>query len=252
MSRKKIVAGNWKMNKTATEAATLVNEINQGVASLANVQLVLCTPSVFLESTRKNAGASIAVGAQNCYSEASGAFTGEISAVMLSSIGVSHVIIGHSERRQIFGEKSKLLSKKIEIALANGLTPIYCCGEPLEIRETGLHFGYVKSQITRELFHLSEEDFSKLVIAYEPIWAIGTGKTASTEEAQEMHAALRNHISKKYGKDIAEGISILYGGSCNASNAAAIFSQPDVDGGLIGGASLKSADFLTIANSFPK
>ena len=189
--------------------AALVNEINEGAASNSNVQLVLCTPSIFLESTRKNAKASISVGAQNCYSEAMGAFTGEISAIMLSSIGVSHVIIGHSERRQIFGEKSKLLTKKVEIALVNGLTPIYCCGEPLEIREAGLHFGYVKSQITRELFHLSEEDFSKLVIAYEPIWAIGTGKTASTEEAQEMHAALRNHISKKYGKDIEKIICIL-------------------------------------------
>lgn len=250
--RKNIVAGNWKMNKTATEAVTLINEINQGVSALKNVLLVLCPPTIYLESARKNADSKISVGAQNCYSDASGAFTGEISAAMLSSVGVSHVIIGHSERRQIFSEKSKMLSKKIDIAIANGLTPIYCCGEPLEIRETGLHFSYVKSQITRELFHLSEEDFSKLVIAYEPIWAIGTGKTATVDEAQEMHAALRNHIFKKYGKDIADGVSILYGGSCNATNAASIFSQPDVDGGLIGGASLKSADFLAIANSFEK
>ncbi len=250
--RKNIVAGNWKMNKTATEANTLINEINQGLSVLSNVQLVLCPPAIYLESTRKNANETISVGAQNCYCEASGAFTGEISAAMLSSVGVSHVIIGHSERRQIFSEKSKMLSKKVEVAIANGLTPIYCCGEPLEIRETGLHFSYVKSQITRELFHLSETDFSKLVIAYEPIWAIGTGKTATVEEAQVMHAALRNHIFKKYGKDVADGISILYGGSCNAANAKSIFSQPDVDGGLIGGASLKSADFLTIANSFVK
>ncbi len=251
-SRKNIVAGNWKMNKTASEAVTLVGEINQGAKSLKNVQLVLCTPAVYLESARNEADSKIAVGAQNCYCEASGAFTGEISASMLVSVGVTHVIIGHSERRQIFGEKSKLLSKKIEIALANGLTPIYCCGEPLEIRETGLHYSYVKSQLTREIFHLSEEDFSKLVIAYEPIWAIGTGKTATTAEAQEMHAALRNHISKKYGKNVADGVSILYGGSCNASNASTLFAQPDVDGGLIGGASLKSADFLAIANAFPK
>jgi len=250
--RKNIVAGNWKMNKTAVEAAALINEINQGASGLQNVQLVLCTPAIYLESARKNAHETISIGAQNCYCEIAGAFTGEISAAMLSSVGVSHVIIGHSERRQIFSEKSKLLSKKVDIALVYGLTPIYCCGEPLEIRETGLHFSYVKSQITRELFHLSETDFSKLVIAYEPIWAIGTGKTATVDEAQEMHAALRNHISKKYGKDVADSISILYGGSCNAANAASIFSQPDVDGGLIGGASLKSTDFLTIAQSFPK
>src|SRR5690606_16722067 len=180
----------------------------------------------------------------------SGAYTGDISVGMIKSVDAEYVLVGHSERRQYHQENDELLGKKVLAALKGGITPIFCCGEPLEIRESDKHFAYVTQQITNSLFDLSEEDFSKIVIAYEPIWAIGTGKTATTEQAQEMHAALRNHIASKYGEKIAQNTSILYGGSCNPTNAPELFACGDVDGGLIGGASLKSRSFMDIIKSF--
>jgi triosephosphate isomerase len=189
------------------------------------------------------------IGAQNCSSKASGAYTGEISAEMLKSIGVKYVILGHSERREYFKESNADLAEKVNIVLKNGMTPIFCCGETLAQREKGIHIDFVNSQLTESLFHLGEEDFRKIVIAYEPIWAIGTGVTASTAQAQEMHEKIRTHLVSKYGK-AAEDTSILYGGSCKPDNAKELFACKDVDGGLIGGASLKSRDFVDIIKSF--
>ena len=251
--RKKIVAGNWKMNKTLDEGLKLTSEINNMIKDEVrnNAQAVICPPFVSLTSVGKLLeGSSIALGAQNCYSKDNGAYTGEISAEMLKSVGVKYVIIGHSERREYFKESNKMLAEKVDLALKNGLTPIFCCGESLEQREKGIHIDFVNSQLTESVFHLSESDFLKIVIAYEPIWAIGTGKTASTEQAQEMHEKIRNHIESKYGKKVAEETSILYGGSCKPDNAKELFACKDVDGGLIGGASLKSRDFVDIIKSF--
>jgi triosephosphate isomerase len=186
------------------------------------------------------------LGAQNCHQEEKGAYTGEVSANMLASVGCEFVIIGHSERRQYFKEKNDVLAAKVNVVLSKGMRPIFCCGEPLHIREVDTHVGYVAKQLKASLFHLNEADFRKVVIAYEPIWAIGTGRTASSQQAQEMHHAIRVLIAKKYGKGVADSTSILYGGSCNAQNAAELLSQPDVDGGLIGGASLKADDFAVI------
>ncbi len=252
--RSKIVAGNWKMNKTLDEGKALASEI----ANIANdelrddVKLVICPPFISLSAvsgTIDNAD-KVFLGAQNCNDNTSGAFTGEISVDMLKSVGATYVIIGHSERREYYGEKDALLAKKVDTALAAGLTPIFCCGEPLEIREAETQFDYVTAQLTASLFHLSADQLKKNVIAYEPIWAIGTGKTASSAQAQEMHAKLRAHLAGKYGKEVASEISILYGGSCKASNAKEIFSGADVDGGLIGGASLVAREFVEIAKSF--
>lgn len=248
--RKKIVAGNWKMNKTLDEALALTSEVvNMVKDEVRNeTKVILCTPALYLLSLKKYVenSANLSIGAQNCSDKSSGAYTGEISAPMLASSGISSVIIGHSERREYFGESNEMLAAKVDIALANGLTPLFCCGESLDLRQNSDYLGFVKNQITESLFHLSPEDFAKVVIAYEPIWAIGTGLTASVEQAQEMHAALRNHIAEKYGNSIADDISILYGGSVNAANAAQLFASPDVDGGLVGGASLKSRDFVEI------
>ncbi len=248
--RKKIVAGNWKMNKTIGEANTLVAELvgllqNE---STENVGIVVCTPFVYLSSigTQINGLANLSIGAQNCHHKTSGAYTGEVSASMLASLSVPYVIVGHSERRQYFGEDDALLAEKTNIALANGLTPIFCCGESLDQRQNQDYIAIVKAQITASLFGLSVEDFGKVVIAYEPIWAIGTGLTASSAQAQEMHAALRAHIASKYGEIVANDTSILYGGSCNEKNADELFACPDVDGGLIGGASLKASEFVNI------
>lgn len=250
--RKNIVAGNWKMNKTLNEGIELANEIVAASDRDANVQVVLGTPFIHLTTISKlvENSANIEVSAQNCSDKASGAYTGEISASMVKSSGANYVIIGHSERREYFKESNEELAEKVNQALDNRLTPIFCCGEPLEIREEGTHFDHVCQQLTESLFHLTPEQFSKIVIAYEPIWAIGTGKTATSQQAQEMHACLRNHLSEKYGKEAAGNLSILYGGSCKPDNAQELFACPDVDGGLIGGASLKSADFLAIVNSF--
>ena len=251
--RSKIVAGNWKMNKTLEEAQTLTSELIGMIADevKGNVKVVLCTPFPYLVPVINLLGsnARISVGAQNCSEHASGAYTGETSASMLKSMGVPYVILGHSERRQYFGEDSKLLVKKTDIALANSLTPIFCCGEPLEVREANGHEQLVKKQVEEALFHLSAEAIQKVVIAYEPVWAIGTGKTATAQQAQDMHAIIRKHLAAKYGQAVAEEISILYGGSVNAANAKELFANPDVDGGLVGGASLKSREFTEIIKS---
>ncbi|MCC5937367.1 MAG: triose-phosphate isomerase [Lunatimonas sp.] len=252
--RKKIVAGNWKMNLTQTEGQKLTSEIVNMIKdeSTQDVSVVLNPPFVHLQGVQKliDGASNIHLGAQNCSDKASGAYTGEVSASMLASFGVSYVIIGHSERREYFGETNAMLTDKVKLALENGLTPIFCCGEPLDIREDGTHLAYVTNQLTESLFGFGEEDIKKLVIAYEPIWAIGTGKTASSDQAQEMHAGIREHLASKYGTEIADNLSILYGGSCKPDNAKDIFSKPDVDGGLIGGASLKSRDFTDIVTSF--
>lgn len=247
--RQKIVAGNWKMNKTLEEANILTAELMGMVADevKGNVITVLCTPFPYLISVKNQLGSSkIKVGAQNCSEHDSGAYTGETSAGMLKSMGISYVIVGHSERRQFFGENGKLLATKVDKALANNVTPIFCCGEPLEIREHGTHEALVKQQVEESLFHLSNEGIQKVVIAYEPVWAIGTGKTATSQQAQDMHAVIRKHIAGKYGAATADSISILYGGSVKADNAKELFACADVDGGLVGGASLKSREFVEI------
>lgn len=251
--RKKIVAGNWKMNKTFQEADDLMFEIADELTAKGSgdTEVIVCPPAVFLEMASDIAAENeFMIGAQNICQWESGAYTGEISAAMLQSMGVSHVILGHSERRTYFGETDKVIASKIDQALKHGLAPIYCCGEVLTQREQNVHFEIVRSQVSDALFHLGEEAVAQVIIAYEPVWAIGTGVTASAEQAQEMHAFIRNLLTEKYGKAVSEEISILYGGSCNAKNAAELFSNPDVDGGLIGGASLKAADFITIVNSF--
>ncbi len=251
--RKKIVAGNWKMNKTLDEGLALASEVIAIVKDevKSDVQAVLCTPFVSLYSVAKLAeSSSVAVGAQNCYDKESGAYTGETSVSMLKSVGVKYVILGHSERREYFNETNELLAAKVNAVLKAGLIPIFCCGETLQQREKGIHIEFVNSQLTESLFHLSEEEFKKVVIAYEPIWAIGTGVTASKEQAQEMHEKIRTHLAGKYGKAVAEETSILYGGSCKPDNAQELFACKDIDGGLIGGASLKARDFVDIIKSF--
>jgi triosephosphate isomerase (TIM) len=248
--RKKIVAGNWKMNTTIQEGIELAKAVNSLVKE-NDVNVVLCAPFIHLNEvgkiiTKKN----LFLGAQNCADQKSGAFTGEVSAAMLKSVGASHVILGHSERRAYYGETNSILSVKVKLVLENGLTPIFCIGEVLAEREAGKHFEVVKTQLNEGLFDLSAADFSKIVIAYEPVWAIGTGKTATGEQAQEIHKVIREHIAAKYGALVAENTSILYGGSCKASNAGELFANPDVDGGLIGGAALKAEDFLGIINAY--
>ena len=251
--RKKIVAGNWKMNKTAEDAKALLSEVVNMIKDevTSDVEVVLCPPTLYLTTFRLyvTAGGKISLGAQNCHEKASGAYTGEISAPMLQSIGVEYVILGHSERRQYFGETNAQLAEKVAIALENGLTPIFCCGESRDLRENGDYDAFVKNQLTESLFHLSAETFGKVVIAYEPIWAIGTGLTATSGQAQDMHFELRRHIAGQYGDAVAQDISILYGGSANEKNAAELFAQPDVDGGLIGGASLKSREFTNVVKA---
>lgn len=248
--RKKIVAGNWKMNTSFEEAITLIEEVKKGTIS-DGIELIVHPPFVFCQPLVQLLNAtSIKLGAQNCSEHLKGAFTGEVSATMLQSIGVTYVIIGHSERRSFFNETDEIIAKKINQAIYSELQPIFCCGEQLSERETNNHFEIVKTQLENGLFHLSETDFKKVIIAYEPVWAIGTGVTATSDQAQEMHQFIRTLVSKHYTFEIAANCSILYGGSCNASNAKELFSKPDVDGGLIGGASLKAADFIAIANSF--
>jgi triosephosphate isomerase (TIM) len=248
--RKKIVAGNWKMNKTLEESHALIAELTGMVSDEVKTptEVVVCVPFPYLIPVKNQlgAGARIKVGAQNCSEHEWGAYTGETSASMLASAGIPYVILGHSERRQYFAENSPVLVKKIDRTLAQKLTPIFCCGEPLEIRENGTHETLVKQQVQEALFHLSVDAIQKVVIAYEPVWAIGTGKTATSQQAQDMHVIIRKHLADKYGAAIANNISILYGGSVKADNAQELFSQPDVDGGLVGGASLKSREFVEI------
>lgn len=251
--RKKIVAGNWKCNTTIQAGVELAKAVTESVTGSGDpeVQVVVCPPFVHITKVVESVdNKQVKVGAQNCAAEAKGAFTGEVSAEMVKSTGAEYVIIGHSERREYYGDTSAVLNKKLALALANGLTPIYCCGEPLAIREAGTQNEYVKKQMEETIFQLSEGDFRKLVIAYEPIWAIGTGKTASSAQAQEIHAFLRSAIAEKFGAEVANATSILYGGSCNAGNAKELFANPDVDGGLIGGAALDATSFLAIVNGF--
>jgi triosephosphate isomerase (TIM) len=251
--RKKVVAGNWKCNTTLQEGVELAKAVDKVVAEIGakDVVVVLGTPFTHLTSVVASINTNrIGVAAQNCAAEAKGAFTGEVSAAMVKSTGANYVILGHSERREYYGETSETLNKKLALALTNGLTPIYCCGEALNIRNAGTQNEYVINQLNETIFQLSADDFKKLIIAYEPIWAIGTGVTASTEQAQAMHKALRESIAAKFGKEIAEETSILYGGSCNPKNANELFASPDVDGGLIGGASMKAEDFIQIINAY--
>lgn len=251
--RKKIVAGNWKCNTTLAEGVALANQVCTIVIERGakDVVVVLGTPFTHLASVANSVDLSrINVSAQNCAAEPKGAFTGEVSVSMIQSTGATHVILGHSERREYYNETSAILNKKVALTLAQGLTPIYCCGEALAIREAGTENEFVKTQLEETVFNLSPEDFSKIVIAYEPIWAIGTGRTASSQQAQDMLAFIRQLIAAKYNQSIADECSILYGGSCSPSNAQELFSQPDIDGGLIGGASLKAEDFLAIINAY--
>jgi triosephosphate isomerase (TIM) len=251
--RKKVVAGNWKCNTTLQEGIELAKAVDQVVAEKGadDVIVVLGTPFTHLTSVVNAINTNrIDVAAQNCAAEPKGAFTGEVSAAMVKSTGAKYVILGHSERREYYGETSEILNKKLALALENGLTPIYCCGEALSIRNAGTQNDYVINQLNETIFKLSVDDFKKIIIAYEPIWAIGTGVTATTQQAQDMHKALRDAVAAKFGKEIAEEISILYGGSCNAKNANELFANPDVDGGLIGGASLKAEDFIQIINAY--
>lgn len=251
--RKKIVAGNWKCNTTVPAGVELAKAVTEAVVNGGDpeVQVIVCPPFVHLTKVVESLDLGrVKAGAQNCAAEAKGAYTGEVSAEMVRSTGAEYVILGHSERREYYGETSATLNKKLAQVFAQGLTPIYCCGEPLPVREAGTQNNYVKQQLEETLFLLTEEDFCKVVIAYEPIWAIGTGKTATSAQAQEMHAFIRGAIATRFGKEVAAGISILYGGSCKSSNARELFANPDVDGGLIGGASLDPADFLGIINGF--
>jgi len=253
--RKQIAAANWKMNLTLTEGEALLDAINAKPHSLApNQEAIYAVPFPYISMAQAKVGAktNVYVAAQNCSNKLSGAYTGEVSVTMLQSMCVKYVVIGHSERREYFNESNELLAQKVDICLENKTTPIFCCGEPLEIRESATQNEYVAKQLSESLFHLTEDAISHVVIAYEPIWAIGTGKTASSDQAQEMHAFIRSQIASKYGASVADSISILYGGSVKSANAVEIFSQPDVDGGLVGGASLIADEFVAIINALKK
>jgi triosephosphate isomerase (TIM) len=247
--RKKIIAGNWKMNGLKQDAQMLVSEINGMLKDEVTTQhvVILAPPFPFLGLVSQMADdPRIFIAAQNCSDKASGAYTGEVSAAMIQSMGVSHIILGHSERRTYFQDTNTVIAEKVKLTLHNNCTPIFCCGETLDERNSGRHFETVAEQLQTGLFHLSETKILKVIVAYEPVWAIGTGVTASPAQAQEMHAFIRKLLSEKYSIITAVKISLLYGGSCNEQNAAELFSLPDVDGGLIGGASLKSRSFVNI------
>ena len=253
--RKQIAAANWKMNLSLTEGEALLDAISAKPHTLAaHQEAIFAVPFPYISMAQAKVGAktNVYVAAQNCSDKASGAYTGEVSVHMLQSMCVKYVVVGHSERREYFNESNELLAQKVNICLDNTTTPIFCCGEPLAIREAGTQNEYVAKQLTDSLFHLTAEQFAHVVIAYEPIWAIGTGKTASSDQAQEMHAFIRRHIASKYGQVLADSISILYGGSVKSANAVEIFSQPDVDGGLVGSASLIADEFVAIINALKK
>ena len=250
--RKQIAAANWKMNLSHQEADSLLDQLLASEHHLSSNQAVIfAVPAIYipLAVQKLNGKSNIFVAAQNCHQKANGAYTGEIAASMFASVGVHHIILGHSERREFFAESDSLLAEKTEAVLAIGSTPIFCCGEPLSIREAGTQNSFVEAQLKNALFQLSADQIVKVVIAYEPIWAIGTGKTATSEQAQEIHAYIRSVFADHYGQNIADQISILYGGSVKAANAKEIFSQPDVDGGLVGGASLIATEFAAIINA---
>ena len=252
--RHKIVAGNWKMNKNLQEGVELAKELNTILAAdKPNCDVVICTPFIHLASVAQVLDQNvIGLGAENCADKVSGAYTGEVSAEMVKSTGAQYVILGHSERREYYHETPEILKEKVLLAQANGLKVIFCIGESLAEREANKQNEVVKAELEGSVFNLSAEDFSKIIIAYEPIWAIGTGKTATSDQAEEIHAYIRSVIADKYGKEVAENVSILYGGSCKASNAPELFAKPDIDGGLIGGASLKAADFKGIIDAWKK
>lgn len=250
--RKKIVAGNWKMNMNLAEGLKFAGSIDKYFKENPSekVQVILCTPFIHLAGVSEIVKhGRVALGAQNCASEASGAYTGEVSAYMIKSTGAEYVILGHSERRSYYHEDDKLINKKTLLAINSGLKVIFCCGEVLKEREDAKHFLIVRRQLEEGLFTLSEEQMNSIIIAYEPVWAIGTGLTASPDQAQEMHQYIRGQVKEKYGNDCAKKLPILYGGSCKPSNAAELFSKADVDGGLIGGASLKKEDFAGIVEA---
>jgi triosephosphate isomerase (TIM) len=250
--RKQIAAANWKMNLTITQAQQLINDVLAAEITLSeNQQAVFATPFPYLTTIKfaTDTKPEFYTAAQNCAAEKAGAYTGETSCEMLASIGLQYVVIGHSERRDYYNETNEILVKKVNLALENNLKPIFCCGEPLNIREADTQNEHIQKQLEESLFHLSAEQITNFVIAYEPIWAIGTGKTATSEQTQEMHAHIRNVLAQKYSNVVANTISILYGGSVKASNAIEIFSQPDVDGGLVGGSSLVASEFSTIIKS---
>ena len=247
--RKQIAAANWKMNNTYAEGERLLSDVLDAQVTLKDHQQAVFAvpfPYLIMANSAVSESPNYFVSAQNCSNKKSGAYTGEVSALMLDSIGIRFCVIGHSERREYFHEDNALLAEKLNLCLANNITPIFCCGEALNIREEGTQNSFVEQQLSESLFHLSEEEIKKVVIAYEPIWAIGTGKTASSAQAQEMHAHLRAVLAAKYGQDTADEISILYGGSVKAANAVELFSCPDVDGGLVGGASLNASEFIQI------
>jgi triosephosphate isomerase len=250
--RKQIAAANWKMNCTYQQGEELLDNIlGANIALKEHQQVVFAVPFPYLIMANSEVAdeKNYFVAAQNCYNKKSGAYTGEVSVEMLKSIGIQFCVVGHSERREYFQESNKTLAEKVDLCLQSGITPIFCCGEPLSIREAGTQNSYVEVQLQESLFHLPDSSIPKIVIAYEPIWAIGTGKTASAAQAQEMHAHLRSVLSKQYGPLLANNVPILYGGSVKANNAAELFSNPDVDGGLVGGASLLADEFVTIIKS---
>lgn len=252
MDRRYLVAGNWKMNKQLPDALALTRELLNPIAALSDaVEVVVAPPALYLHPIQLLAApvSQLHVAAQTCHHAPQGAYTGEISAPMLASMDLDYVILGHSERREYFGEDAALLAQKVDAALETDLQVIFCCGEPLLVREQGTHEAYVQQQLEESLWHRSAEDFERIVIAYEPIWAIGTGKTATPDQAQAMHAFLRSLLADQYGTAVASKVRLLYGGSCKPSNAADLFAQPDIDGALVGGASLKAADFLSIINA---
>lgn len=251
--RRNIVAGNWKMNKNFAEADDLINSIEETLRQYdtTDVDIIVCPPFPYLELVSDvSEDANFFVGAQNVAKFDNGAYTGEISASMLKSMAVDYCIVGHSERRKYFFETNQDIAQKIDLLLKEDITPIICVGESLEEREADKHFEVIRKQVEEGIFHLKAEDMQRCIIAYEPVWAIGTGKTATKEQAQEIHAFIRRLIVEKYNDDVAQEVSILYGGSCNPKNASELFSMKDVDGGLIGGASLKAKDFIEIACSF--
>lgn len=251
--RKNIVAGNWKMNTTVAEGVQLAKEVNEAVAAAGELKcdVVIGVPFTHLTAVKDVIDIEkVGLSAENCANKEKGAYTGEVSAAMVASTGANYVILGHSERREYYNETPEILKEKVDLALANGLKIIFCCGESLELRNAGTYEEFIKAELKDSLFHLSAEEFANIVIAYEPIWAIGTGVTATSDQAEEVHAFIRSFLAEKYGETVADGTTILYGGSCKPSNAPELFAKPNIDGGLIGGASLKAADFMGIVTAF--
>ena len=251
--RKNIVAGNWKMNTTVAEGVQLAKEVNEAVAAAGELKcdVVIGVPFTHLTAVKDVIDIEkVGLSAENCANKEKGAYTGEVSAAMVASTGANYVILGHSERREYYDETPEILKEKVDLALANGLKIIFCCGESLELRNAGTYEEFIKAELKDSLFHLSAEEFANIVIAYEPIWAIGTGVTATSDQAEEVHAFIRSFLAEKYGETVANDTTILYGGSCKPTNAPELFAKPNIDGGLIGGASLKAADFMGIVTAF--